>query len=139
MRMAGFGGFLRLPERRPPTPPSSRSSRKESPMPKVTFEVESEAEPLLIVSARDAAGQPVNRLVDLMPAGATKRTGSLTVSSNQTQFLNWIFVGNPGTKYKITLTPQAKVKIRRSKNPIESSIATTRPVASGSDQFEVVP
>lgn len=108
-------------------------------MPKVTFEVESEAEPLLIVSTRDAAGQPVNHMVDLKPAGATTRTGSLTVPSNQTQFLTWIFTGNPGTKYKITLSPQAKVTIKRSKNPIQSGIATTRFMGSGSDQFEVMP
>lgn len=68
-------------------------------MPKVTFEVESEAEPLLIVSARDAGGKTVSRTVDLKPAGATKRTGSLDVPSGQTQFLNWIFTSNPGTKY----------------------------------------
>ena len=108
-------------------------------MPKVTFEVESEAEPLLIVSERDAAGQPVNRLVNLGPAGATKRTGSLTVPSNQTQFLTWIFTGSPGTRYKITLTPQAKITFGRVKNPIESSIATTRFMTSGSDRFEVAP
>ncbi len=41
------------------------------------------------------------------------RTGSLTVPSNQTQFLTWIFTGNPGTKYKITLSPQAKVTIKQ--------------------------
>jgi len=108
-------------------------------MPKVTFEVESEAEPLLILSERDSAGQPVNRLVDLKPAGATKRTGNLTVPSNQAQFLTWIFTGSPGAKYKITLTSQTKITFGRVKNPIESSIATTRFMTSGSDRFEVAP
>ena len=108
-------------------------------MPKVTFEVESEAEPLLIVSTQDAAGKPVNQIVDLKPAGASTRTGSLTVPSNQTQFLTWIFTGSPGTKYKITLSPQAKITLKRSDNPIVSSIATTHLTTSGSDRFEVAP
>jgi hypothetical protein len=108
-------------------------------MRKVTFEVESEAEPLLIVSTRDAAGQPVNQVVDLKPAGATKRTGSPNLSTDQPHFLTWIFTGNPGTKYKITLEPKEKIKLKRSKNPIESSISTSRFMASGSDRFEVAP
>ena len=106
-------------------------------MPNVSFEVESEAEPLLIVSTRDAAGRPINQLVGLSPAGAVKRQGSLDVSSNQIHFLTWIFTGTPGTDYKITLSPQAKLK--RLKSPIESSIATTRLMTSGSDRFEVTP
>lgn len=108
-------------------------------MPRVTFEVESTAEPLLIVSTRDAGGRPSNQRVDLSPAGAERRTGSVTVPSDQTHFLTWIFTGNPGAKYKITLGPESKVTLRQSKNPIESSIATTRPMTTGSDQFEVRP
>lgn len=108
-------------------------------MPKVTFEVESKAEPLLIVSTQDAEGRPTNQPVDLRPVDGEKRKGSITVSSNQTHFLTWIFVGNPGTKFKIALEPQGKITLKRSKNPIESSIATTRPATSGSDRFEVTP
>lgn len=111
-------------------------------MPKVTFEVESEAEPLLIVSARDAGGHLTNQQVDLIPVDAAKpekRRGSVTVTSNQLHLLTWIFVGSPGAKYKITLEPKEKITLKRSKNPIESNIATTRTATSGSDQFEVAP
>ena len=97
--------------------------------------LESDAEPLLIVSRQ---GSP-NRTVDLQPAGAANRTGSLTIPSNQKHGLTWIFVGSPGAKFKITLTPKDKVTITRSSNPIESSISTQRTFNSGSDLFEVAP
>jgi hypothetical protein len=108
-------------------------------MPQVTFDVESAAEPLLIVSTQDAGGHPTNHQVDLEPVGAERRTGSITVPSSQNHFLTWIFTGNPGTKYKITLEPKDKIALKRSDNPIESSIATSRFMGTGSDQFEVVP
>lgn len=105
-------------------------------MPKVSFEVESDAEPLLIVSM-EGVGTPTNQVVQLTPAGEAKRKGSVTVPSGKTVFLMWIFTGSPGTKFKITIGPQDKITLKRSKNPIESAISTSRPVNNGSDQFEV--
>jgi len=108
-------------------------------MPRVTFEVESTAEPILIVSTRDAEGRPISQQVDLRPVDAGRRTGSITVANRQTHTLTWICTGNPGTQYKITLEPRNRVTLRRSRNPIESRIATTRLMTTGSDQFEVEP
>ena len=107
-------------------------------MPKVTFETDSDAEPLLIVSRHEPAGA-VNERVNLQPAGVKVRSGSVIVPANEKVVLTWIFVGSPGTKFKITLKPKEKITLTRADNPIESSISTHRTVNSGSDQFEVKP
>jgi hypothetical protein len=118
--------------------PALLASERKIYMPKITFEVESDAEPLLIVSM-EGARTPTNEVIKLTPAGSAKRKGDITVPSDKPVFLMWIFTGSPGKKFKIEIGPKDKIKLKRSNNPIESSISTSRPVNSGSDQFEVKP
>ncbi|MCB1035472.1 MAG: hypothetical protein KDD47_16740 [Acidobacteria bacterium] len=103
-------------------------------MAKITFTTESAAEPLLVVTQNG-----VNTTLDLRPAGAEKRTATHEVAAGTSALLTWIFGGNPGTKYKITLDPKAKITLSRGKNPIESSISTQRFFGQGSVMFEVAP
>ena len=105
-------------------------------MPKIAFEVDSKAEPLLIVST-NKSGSLSNEPVDLQPEGAEKRKGEITLSAGTKGFLTWIFTGSPGAAYSISIKPEARVKLGRASNPIESSIATHRPATSGSDTMEI--
>jgi hypothetical protein len=98
----------------------------------VTFEVETEAEPLLVL-IRDAS---LNEVIALKPAGGKKRTGTADVAPGKEALLYCIFAGSPGTKFKVTLSPKEKLKVTGS-NPIDSTISS-QPPSTARRRFEVL-
>lgn len=98
----------------------------------VSFEVETKAEPLLVLSRKGAK----NTTVQLAPAGAEKRKGTAEAAVGEKVLLTCIFAGAPGTKYKVTLGPKEKLEVRGS-NPIESAIATSELAGSAHRFFTV--
>lgn len=104
----------------------------------ITFVVESKAEPLLVVSTGGTQA-PDHQRVALKPEGAEKRTGKATLPVSEDVLMSYVFVGNPGTAYQITVEPKAKVVLRTLPNPVKSSIPTQFAIGRGFSYLEVKP
>lgn len=98
----------------------------------VRFIVETSALPRLIF-ARNGD----NEIVQLVPASGPKRVGSVEAQPGDECALFCVFSGAPGTKYKVTLEPQAGLEVE-GPNPIESAISTQLTFGSARRRFRVL-
>ena len=90
----------------------------------IRFDIETEADPLLVLS-HEHSERAIQ--VGLTPTGPGKFTGLAPVPANTKIFGTALFVGNPGTKYAVTVKPKNKVT-GLNPNPQKSAISTSRPV-----------
>jgi hypothetical protein len=73
-----------------------------------------------------------------VPLSSTGK-GTADVEFGEDCVLQWGIVGNPGTKYKITLKPQQGKLDIQSQHPIELQIPQGKTRTAGTRNFRVIP